>query len=71
MQPLFAGFGNTGAARFLQFPETPAERKLLLIRQPLVAEHQHGMAADRSLDCRDIIRRQRVCGVNAGHLGNE
>jgi hypothetical protein len=47
------------------------ECQLLLIRQLLVAKHQHGVFIHARVNRRDLVRRKRLAAINTCHLAGE
>jgi hypothetical protein len=59
------------AGRRLQRAEVAAERKLRLVGEVLVVEHQHAVLVHAGGDRRRISRRQRLRDVDAGDLARK
>ena len=59
------------AGRLLQRAEVAAERKLRLVGEVLVVEHQHAVLVHAGGDRRGIGVRQRLGDVDAGDLAGE
>jgi hypothetical protein len=59
------------AAGFLQFTKMQREAELLLVRQGLIAKHQHGVFSHSRVDRRNLIRRQRIPAIDARYFAGE
>src|SRR5207248_5109898 len=68
---LVAAADMTRGAVALQLAEMTAEGELLVIAEALVAEHQHRVAVHAGLDRGDLVGRERLAAIDAGHLADE
>ena len=70
-EPLVLGLGDVAAAGNLEAAEVGAEHHLLLVGEPLIAEHEDGVLVHAGLDSSDLGLADRLGDVDAGHLAGE
>jgi hypothetical protein len=64
-------FGDVPAIGVLDLAKIAREGDLLLVGDVLIVEHQYGMAIHARFDRRDILAREQLGEIAAGHLTGE
>ena len=63
--------GDGAAAGVLALAEIAGENQLLIVRDVLVAEQQHGVFVHAGFDVPCLFRRERVSQIDAGNLAEK